>query len=182
MRRKLAVLVVAGLVLAPAASAKGPHVMLSSGPDPVEAGRPWLATIELNEFPRAPHPRVVAARADMRVTAELRRVAASIAGAAGFKLRMVFPTEGRWRLAVVTDKRRFAFPALDVGGGEAPQEYVAFPNGSGFPAADGPGTSLPPERFSVARPSDDGGGLPLWIPAVGIALAGAGLCTFRARR
>jgi hypothetical protein len=86
-----------------------------------------VATLKLNEFARAPHPHVVATRGDRRVTAQLRRVQASIAG---FGLRMVFPTEGRGRLAVVAEKRRFALPALDVGSGEAPQDYVAFPKGS----------------------------------------------------
>ena len=48
MTRKLLVLLVAGLVLAPAASAKGPHAVLTSGPEAVEAARPWEATIEFN--------------------------------------------------------------------------------------------------------------------------------------
>ena len=39
MTRILVVLVVAGLIVAPAAVAKGPHAILTSGPDPVEAGR-----------------------------------------------------------------------------------------------------------------------------------------------
>jgi hypothetical protein len=196
MTRKLAVLLVAGLVVAPAASAKGPHAVMTSGPEAVEAGRPWVATLELNEFRRAPHPLVVATHGDRRVTAQLRRVPASMPGAAGFKLHMVFPGEGRWRLAVVAGKRRFGFPALAVGSGEAPLDYVAFPKGSAAarqgaggvwtegPQADpgGRGTPLPPETVSVAEPPHDRGGLPLWIPALGIALAGAGVFTFRARR
>ena len=130
MARKLVVLLVAGLVLAPAASAKGPHAVLTSGPEAVEAGKAWVATIELNEFPRRPHPHAVATQGNRRVAGQLRRVAASMPGADGFKLRMVFPAEGRWRLAVVAEKRRFAFPAIAVGSGEAPQDYVAFPKGS----------------------------------------------------
>lgn len=197
MTRKLVILLlVAGLVLAPAASAKGPHAVLTSGPEAVEAGRPWLATIELNEFPRRPHPRAVAIRGDQRVTGQLRPVPASMVGAAGFKLRMVLPTEGRWRLAVVAEKRRFAFPALNVGSGEAPEDYVAFPRGSAAArqgaggvwvrgpeaAASGRGSALPPETVSLAEPPNDRGGLPLWIPAVGIVLAGAGVFSLRARR
>ena len=188
MRRKLVALLVVGLVVAPAASAKGPHAVLISGPEAVEAGRPWVATVELNEFPRQPHPRVVATRGDRRVTGQLRRARASM-GAAGFKLRMVFPTEGRWRLTVIAEKRRIAFPALRVGSGDAPQDYVAFPKGSAAarqgaggvwiegPEADagGRGTPLPPETVSLAEPSHERGGFPLWIPALGLALAGAGL-------
>jgi hypothetical protein len=194
MARKLVVLLVAGLAIAPAASAKGPHAVLSSGPDAVEAGRAWVATVEFNEFPRRPHPRAVAIQGNRRVAGELRPVPASMPGAAGFKLRMVFPTDGRWRLAVTADKRRFAFPALAVGSGDAPQDYVAFAEGSAAarqgaggawtqgPDADpsGRGTPLPPETVSVAEPPDDHtGGLPLWIPAVGVALAGAGVFGLR---
>ena len=196
MARKLVVFLIAGLVLAPAASAKGPHAVLTSGPEAVEAGKAWVATLELNEFPRRPHPRAVATRDDRRVTGELRRVAAGMPGADGFKLRMVFPTEGRWRLAVLAEKRRLAFPAIAVGGAEAPQDYVAFPKGSAAaragaggvwtqgpdPDAGGRGTPLPPETVSLAEPPDeDNGGLPLWIPAVGLALAGAGVFMGRRR-
>jgi hypothetical protein len=193
MIRKLVVLLVAGLVVAPAASAKGPHAVITSGPEAVRAGRAWVATLELNEFPRQPHPRVVATRGDRRVTGQLRQVPASMPGAAGFKLRMVFPSDGRWRLAVLAERRRFAFPAIAVGSGEAPQDYVAFPKGSAAarqgaggvwtegPEADpgGRGTPLPPETVSVADPPDDRGGLPIWIPALGVALAGAGVWSFR---
>jgi hypothetical protein len=193
MTRKLVVLLVAGLVFAPSASAKGPHAVLTSGPEAVEAGRPWAASVELNEFPRQPHPLVVATQGDRRVTGQLRRVPASMVGTAGFELRMVFPTEGRWRLAVVAEKRRFAFPALHVGSGKAPQDYVAFPKasaaarqGAGGVWIEGPeanpsgrATQLPPETVSLAKPAHDSGGFPLWIPVLGIALVGAGVWRFR---
>jgi hypothetical protein len=190
MTRKLVVLLALGLVFAPAASAKGPHVVITSGPDAVEAGKPWIATLELNEFPRQPQPRVVASRGDERVTARLRPVPASMVGAASFELRMAFPTEGRWRLAVVAQKRHFSFPAVAVGSGVAPQDYVSFPKGSEAarqgaggvwsqgPEADsaGRGTPLPPEVVAAQeQPRDDDGGLALWIPALGLALAGAGV-------
>jgi hypothetical protein len=196
MARKLVVLLVAGLVIAPAASAKGPHAVLTSGPEAVEAGRAWVATVELNEFPSRPHPRAAATQGNRRVAGQLRRVPASMPGAAGFKLHMVFPTEGRWRLAVTAEKRRFAFPAIVVGSGEAPQDYVAFPKASAAarqgaggvwtqgpdPDAGGRGTPLPPETISLAeQPDEDNGGLPLWIPAVGLALAGAGVFMGRRR-
>ena len=191
MTRKLVFFLVAGLVLAPAASAKGPHAVISSGPEAVEAGRVWVATVELNEFRSQPHPLVFATQGDRRVTAKLRRVPASMVGAHGFKLRTVFPTEGRWRLTVVAAKRHFAFPAIRVGSGDAPQDYVSFPKGSVAaragaggvwtqgPEVDagGSGDPLPPETVSVAKPSRDGGGLPLWIPVLGVVLAGAGVAS-----
>jgi hypothetical protein len=190
MTRKLVFFLLAGLVLAPAASAKGPHAVITSGPDPVRADRAWVATVELNEFRRQPHPPVSATQGERRVTAQLRRVPPSMVGAHAYKPRMVFPAEGRWRLAVVAGKRRFAFPAIGVGSGDVPQDYVSFPKGSAAaragaggawsqgPEGDASGSRepLPPETVSLAEPADDdGGGLPLWVPALGIALAGAGV-------
>jgi hypothetical protein len=190
MARKLVVLLAVGLVLAPAASAKGPHVVLTSGPEGVKPGEPWVATLELNEFRRQPHPIVVASRGGRRITAQLRSVPASMVGAASFKLRMVFPTEGRWRLAVVAAKLRFAFPPVGVGSGQVPQDYVSFPKGSAAarqgaggvwtqgpdaePTAPAGGSALPPEVVSVTEPEDDHG-FPFWIPALGLAIAGAGV-------
>ena len=198
MTRKLVVLLAVGLVFAPAASAKGPHAVITSGPEAVEPGTPWVATLELNEFRRPPQPLVVASRGERRIKAQLNPVPASMVGAAGFKLRMVFPTEGRWRLVVVAAKRRFAFPAIAVGSGSAPPDYVSFPKGSEAarqgaggvwtqgpdPDADGRGTPLPPEVVSVAEPAgdDEHGGLALWIPALGLALVSAGVYGFRLRR
>ena len=191
MTRKLVVLLAVGLVFAPTASAKGPHVVMTSGPEGVKPGVPWVATLELNEFPRQPHPIVVASRGERRITAQLRSVPASMEGAAGFKLRMVFPTEGRWRLAVVAAQHRFAFPPVGVGSGEVPQDYVSFPKGSAAarqgaggvwtqgpeaePTSPAGGSALPPEVVTFAEPHHDDGGLALWIPALGLALAGAGV-------
>ena len=191
MARTLVVLLAVGLVFAPAASAKGPHAVMTSGPEGVKPGVPWVATLELNEFPRQPHPIVVASRGERRTTAQLRSVPASMVGAAGFKLRMVFPTEGRWRLAVVASKLRFAFPPLGVGSGQVPQDYVSFPKGSAAarqgaggvwtqgpdaePTAPAGGSALPPEVLKIAEPPHDDGGLALWIPALGLALASAGV-------
>jgi hypothetical protein len=74
--------------------------------------------------------------------------------------------------------------------------FVAFPEGSpeeaqgaggailgdAAPAAGGRGDSLPPEVVPPATGGGDGGGLPLWIPAAGLALAGAGTLTLVRRR
>ena len=169
--------------------------MLTSGPEAVRPGEAWIATLELNEFSRPPQPVVVASRGDRHVTARLRPVPASMPGAVGFKLRMVFPSEGRWRLAVVAAKRRFSFPVVAVGSGAAPQDYVAFPKGSDAarqgaggvwsqgPETDseGRGTPLPPEVVTAPEPPHDDG-IALWIPALGLALVGAGVYRFRASR
>jgi hypothetical protein len=173
MTRKLVVLLAVGLVLAPAASAKGPHAVISSGPEAVEAGKPWVATIQFNEFPRPPHPLVAAIRGDRRIAARL-----SPDEGARFKMRMVFPSNGRWRLSVVAGKLRFAFPAVAVGSGTAYPEYVGWPKGGGAEVPGG--TALPPEVITVPEraapePPRDDGGLALWIPALGLALAGAGV-------
>jgi len=198
MKRILVVLVVAGLVLAPAAVAKGPHAILTSGPQPIEAGVPWEATIALNEFADAPEPSLIGIRADGHVDAKARKVPASMRGALGFKMTMVFPNEGRWRLMLIAGKRRFNFPAVAVGSGQAPQDYVSFPVGSEAARQGGGGVYmepepvdtngagvLPPEVFNIAEDaeSDEEDGLATWwlFPLVGVVLAGAGVA-LRARR
>jgi hypothetical protein len=200
MTRILVVLLVAGLILAPAAVAKGPHAILTSGPEPVEAGVPWEATIELNEFRATQRPLLIAVRADGHVDAKVRSVPASMQGAQGFKTTMVFPHAGRWKLMLVAGKRRFGFPALRVGGGRAPQDYVAFATGSTAarqgaggaymeppdPAdTSGGGGALPPEELNIAEDArrDEENGLAAWwlFPVVGVVLAGAGIA-LRSRR
>jgi hypothetical protein len=183
------------LVLAPAAAAKGPHAILSSGPEGVEAGEPWDVTLELMETKAPGRPTLMARRGDRIVAARGRRVWAD-GFAARYRLEMVLPAEGRWRLAVVDGKRRFAFPAVAVGSGSPPRDYVAFPNGSlakregGGGAYDAPETSvahgepLPPEVVSIAATEpEDGDGFPLWmiLPAAGLVLAGAGAWRLRSR-
>lgn len=199
MKRMLVVPLLAGLVLTPAAMAKGPHAILTSGPEGIEVGRPWESTIELNELRGTPRPSLVAIRRDGHVDAELRRVPASMRGALGFKATMIFPAEGRWRLLLIAGKRRFRFPAVDVGSGRAPQDYVSFAVGSYAARVDGSGVymgpepvdtsgegALPPEVFKVAdeasaAPGDD---IAVWwlFPVVGVVLAGAGVATLRGRR
>jgi hypothetical protein len=201
MTRILVVLLVTGLLLAPAAVAKGPHAILTSGPEAVEAGVPWESTIELNEFADTPRPSLIAMRGDGHVDAKVRKVPASMAGALGFKMTMVFPSEGRWKLLLVAGSHRFPFPPVAVGGGQAPQDYVSFPIGSeaarqgggGVYMAPEPvntsgGSSLPPEVFSIAEDAEsgdgDGGTIAMWwlLPVAGVVLAGAGIATLRTRR
>ena len=198
MTRTLVVLLAVGLVLAPAAVAKGPHAILTSGPDAVEPGKPWVATVELNEFRTAPRPVLIARRGDRTVRADVDRAAASMAGARAFKVTTVFPADGRWKLMLVAGKRRMRFPAVNVGSGEVPQDYVAFPIGSMAARQGGGGVYMeqepvgtgqpdprPPEVFIVAdedSADDAGGGIGLWLlPVVGVVLAGAGFATVRRR-
>ena len=194
----LIVPLLAGLVLAPAAAAKGPHAILTTGPEAIEAGRPWESTIELNELRGTPRPSFVAFRRGGHVDASMRRVPASMHGALGFRATMTFPSKGRWRLVVLAGGQRFRFPAVDVGSGRAPRDYVSFAAGSEAARANAGGVymgpepldtsrtgALPPEVFEAA---DDGSSAPgddiaVWwlFPAVGIVLAGAGLATLRRR-
>ncbi len=199
MRRILAVSLVIGLVLAPAAAAKGPHAILSSGPDAPEPGKPWRAKLELYEFPRTSgaHPVMAASRGETRIAAQVRSAPARM-DEASFSVSVMFPTAGRWKLTMVSGKKSFSYP-IRVGSGEVPKDYVSFPAGSEAarqgaggvylneePAGSGGGGALPPENLSIAAadPDDGGGGdvTPWLFPLLGVALAGAGVATLRTRR
>jgi hypothetical protein len=197
MRRTLLVLVTTGLVLAPAAAAKGPHAVLTAPRESVDPGKPWAFTIELNEFRHAPQPAMIGRRGARTVGAHVEKVPSSVAGAAGFRFTMIFPTRGRWQLRMFAGKRRFAFPAVSVGSTSMAQDYVAFPIGSEAaragaggvwttdeaPADTSGGDPLPPETFSgAAAEQDDGGGIGPWVlPLLGVALAGAGVAAVTRR-
>jgi MYXO-CTERM domain-containing protein len=203
MRRSLAVLLLVGLCLAAAAEAKGPHAVLSPGTEPIEPGRAWVGSVTFVEFgsghARSARPVVAARNGDARVSAPLRSAGAGQFGSE-YRLRLVFPQAGRWRITVVDGSRadrRFVFPALQVGGPNArpTTDFVAFPKGSraeragaggtyaapNGPAGSGRGTPLPPKVISFAEPNPDTG-TPFWIPAAGLALAGLGLIAVRRRR
>jgi MYXO-CTERM domain-containing protein len=203
MRRSFVVLLLlVGLALAPVAAAKGPHAILAPGTKPIDPGRAWVAGVTFVEFgpghARGSRPAVVARRDGQRVSAPLRSVGASEFGQE-YRLRLVFPSDGRWKITVVDGTkaaRRFAFPALQVGPGARPtSDFVAFPKGSraeregaggtygapSEPAGSGRTTPLPPKVISFAEPNDDDG-TALWIPVAGLALAGLGLVAVRRRR
>jgi len=200
MRRALAALVLAGLVVAPTAAAKGPHAILSPGTEPIFPGRAWLGSVTFVEFgPGRARPAVVARKGDARVSAPLRSVGAGKFGSE-YRLRVVFPEAGRWSITVVDGTRagrRFVFTPLAVGGRNArpTSDLVAFPQGSraeragaggtygavSKPAGSGRGTPLPPKVISFAEPDPDTG-TPFWIPAAGAALAGLGLIAVMRRR
>jgi len=201
MKRILVVLLFAGLALAPTANAKGPHAVLSSDAESVEAGKPWAVTLELMET-KDPGKPTLLARKDGRLIATRGKLAGGDGFATRYSLQVVLPEDGRWRLSLVDGKRQFRFPSVVVGSGERPMDYVAFPLGSrahregaggawiepDVPAG-GSAESLPPEVVQVATADsvgaeDDGdGGIPFWIlPAAGLVLAGAGAGAWRFRR
>jgi hypothetical protein len=195
---KRAILVAVGLTalaLAPSAAAKGPHAIVEPGPGGIAPGERWVAQLTLVEFGdrelARSRPLVVLRNGRDRMVVRPARMSAD-----RYRVRAVFPSAGRWSYTVVDGNRRFEFPAAVIGPGERDtMTYVAFPKGS--PAerqgAGGPymddappagGESLPPEVVLPAPRGGegDGGGLAWWIPAAGLALAGAGTLTVVRRR
>lgn len=196
-------LLLAGLVAAPTAAAKGPHAILAPGTEPIHPGQAWVAGVTFVEFgagyARKARPSVVARSGGRTVSAPLRSEGAGQFGAQ-YGVRMVFPRAGRWRITVVDGTRadrRFVFPRLQVGGPNArpTSDFVAFPEGSRAeraggggtygappePAGSGRTTPLPPKVISFAEPDPDSG-TRFWIPAAGLALIGLGLIAVRRRR
>jgi hypothetical protein len=207
----VASLLVAGLALAPSAAAKGPHAIVESGPGGIEPGEPWVTTLTLVEFGgrevAAARPLLILRSGSERFAVRPKRLDAHIPSQpdvlaeARYRLRVVFPRPGRWSYTLLDgtpERRRFRFPAATVGGNaeRVTTGVVAFPEGSpaeaqgaggailgdAVPAAGGRGDSLPPEVVPPAPGAGDGDGLPLWIPAAGLALAGVGTLTLMRRR
>jgi MYXO-CTERM domain-containing protein len=190
--------VVAVLALAPSAAAKGPHAVVEPGPGGIEPGKPWVSTLTLIEFrsreiARA-RPRMVLRSGSARFVVRPSRE--QVLGKGRYELSVVFPRAGRWSYTVVHGARRFEFPAAVIGaGGERDTTaFVAFPEGSrgerqgaggpilGDGAPAGGGEPLPPEVVMPAAGESDDGGVPFWIAAAGLALAGAGTLTLLRRR
>jgi MYXO-CTERM domain-containing protein len=209
-RAILASFLLAALALAPSAIAKGPHATVDTGPTGLRPGQPWLTTLTLLEFggreSATTRPLVIVRSGSERFAVRPRMIGAHVPGQgdvpteARYRLRVVFPRAGRWSYTVLDgtrERRRFRFPAATIGRGARRDTtgFVAFPQGSpeakqgaggpilGDPAgASGPGDSLRPEVVMLAPREDDGDGFPLWIPAAGLALAGAGTLTAVRRR
>jgi hypothetical protein len=202
----------AALALAPSAIAKGPHATVDAGPTGLRPGEPWVTTLTLLELggreSASARPLVILRSGPERFTVRPRLIGAHVPRAvdvpteARYRLRVEFPRAGRWSYTVLDGtrkRRRFRFPAATIGRGARRDTtgFVAFPQGSpeakqgaggpilGDPAGpSGPGDSLRPDVVMVASGEDDGdgGGLPLWIPAAGLAVAGAGALTVVRRR
>jgi hypothetical protein len=198
MKRMVVVLLFAGLALAPDVSAKGPHAVLSSDAAAVAAGKPWDVTIEMLETRARGRPMLLARRQD-RLVATRGKLVGSEGVAARYMMRVVLPSDGRWRLTLVDGKRHFRFPSVAVGSGERPVDYVAFPlggrahqQGAGGPwiepdvPASGSAEPLEPEVVQIADVDsggdDDESGIPFWIlPVAGLVVAGAGAGAWRLR-
>jgi hypothetical protein len=208
----LASFLLAALALAPSALAKGPHAIVDPGPAGLRPGEPWVATLTLVEFRGrdvdTARPLVILRSGSDRFAVRARLLGGHVSRRpnavteARYRVRAVFPRAGRWSYTVLDgtrERRRFPFQAATIGRG-VPRDttaFVAFPQGSraaaegaggpilGDPVgASGPGDSLRPEVVFPAAGEDDGegGGFPLWLPAVGLALAGAGTFTVVRRR
>jgi hypothetical protein len=197
----VAAIVIAALALAPAAVAKGPHAMVSSGPEGIEPGQPWVTTLTFVEYRgsdiAAARPTVILRSGAHRFVVRPTRVASD----GRYRLRVVFPRAGRWSYTVLDGtraNRRFRFSAARVGADvdRVTTGYVAFPDGSRAqaegaggpvfgdpaPAAGGPDGVLPPEVVLPPETEHDGGGFALWIPLAGLAVAGVGTLTALRRR
>jgi hypothetical protein len=193
-RTILVTVALAALALAPNAAAKGPHAIVEPGPGGIAPGEEWVATLSLNEFNAGAlaqaHPRVILRSDRDRLVVRPQQLSAG-----RYRVSAAFPRAGRWAYTVLVGPRQFEFPAAVIGVGERDtMAYVAFPKGS--PAAregaGGPymddsaptsgGEPLPPEVVMPAARESEGGGLAWWIPAAGLALAGAGTLTAVRRR
>jgi hypothetical protein len=182
MKRTLLVLLAAGLAMAPAAAAKGPHAIMTTPREPVEPGRPWQFTVELNEFRTPPAPAMTGRLGDRTVGAIMERTPSSIDGARAFRVTMIFPRRGEWRLRLYAGGRRFAFPAVDVGGARMPEDSVVFPAGSGIESQRGDFSPNATRGKPAPVVEKEGRGIGAWLlPLLGVALAGAGVAAVTRR-
>lgn len=211
MKRTALAAVIAALAIAPAAAnAKGPHASLSTGPEGLRPGQPWVATLTFVEFRSRDvervQPVVVLRSRSGRFSVRPRLLDSyvppnpDVLAEARYRVRVVFPRAGRWSYTVFDGTpahRRFRFPAVTIGQGAARVKtgHVAFAEGSraereggGGPIMhdvpeDPPGDDvIPPEVVLPAEEEQDDGGTALWLPAAGLALAGAGAVTVLRRR
>jgi hypothetical protein len=142
--------VVTGVLALPAGAQAGgwATVTLSSTPDGLDAGQPWLVELEILQHGRTPldgvEPAVILTE---RETGERRTVPARPTGRPGIYLaRAVFPSAGRWQY-VVDDgfSRRHTYPAVDVGA-----ETPAVPASAAAPGGDAGGGDFPWTALAAA--------------------------------
>ena len=183
MRRALLGILATALLLAPAAAAKGPHAVLRTSGERIEAGRAWPVRIELFEHPAALAPVLLATRGEQRVQTHPRLVRRGPQRTV-YRATLVLPTEGEWQLKLYDGRTGFRFMPATVGGARPFRTDIAFPGMMGRP------TALPPERFVLDAPATDAteatatDGPPAWValPLAGLALAGAGVVGRRRRQ
>lgn len=119
------VAIVAGALLAPAAAWGGGFatVGLSSTPDGLAPGEPWVVELTLLQHGRTPldgvKPTVIVTRADGGASRTFGAVATGRRGV--YRARIVFPSAGRWDY-VVDDgfSMRHSFAPVAVAAGSAP--------------------------------------------------------------
>jgi hypothetical protein len=192
------------LALPAAAAAKGPHASIDPGPAGLRPGERWTATLTLVELrdPPATPPTVLFRSGSRRFAVRPAPIDSydppdmAAMAEARYRVRAAFPSAGRWSYTVVDAERRFRFPAVTIGNGAARVRtgYVAFAVGSraereggggaimeDMPTAPPGGDALPPEVVLPPEEDEDGGVAP-WLPAAGLALAGAAAVGWRRRR
>ena len=131
----IAATVAAGLLALPAGALAGgwATVSLSSTPDGLGPGDPWVVELEILQHGRTPldglEPSITLTEG---ATGKTRHVAAKPAGSPGtYEARAVFPAAGRWTYAVDDGfSRVHDYPAVTIGGAGT---AAAAAGGNGFP-------------------------------------------------
>ena len=134
--RWIAAAAAAGLLALPAGALAGgwATVSLSSTPDGLGPGDPWVVEMEILQHGRTPldgvEPSITLTEA---ATGETEHVAAKPAGRPGtYEARAVFPEAGRWTYAVDDGfSRVHDYPAVTIGGAASTAPAAA--GGDGFP-------------------------------------------------
>ena len=139
--RWIAAAMAAGLLALPAAAQAGgwATVTLSSTPDGLAPGQPWLVELEILQHGRTPLDGVEPSIVLTDATGATRSVAAKPTGRPGvYSARAVFPAAGRWTYAVDDGfSQVHDYPRVTIGGAAAAQPIGTNPapasGGEGFP-------------------------------------------------
>ena len=135
--RWIAAAVAAGLLVLPAGALAGgwATVSLSSTPDGLGPGQPWVVEMEILQHGRTPldgvEPSIVLTNG---ATGKTEHVAAKPTGHPGtYEARAVFPDAGRWTYAIDDGfSQVHDYPAVTIGGA-ASAPAAAAADGDGFP-------------------------------------------------
>lgn len=131
MRPLLIALLATALAPATAAAGGWATVELSSTPDGMNAGKPWVVDIEVLQHGRTPAegltPSVIVTNRD---TGASRTVAAAPTGSPGvYRANVVFPRAGEYEYAIDNGFGRHTYPLVRIGAAAAAAEAP----GEGFP-------------------------------------------------